>query len=56
MGVLAINNTYLVDVLQGRSVEAIAVNKCVLFLGPSPFRYPRPAADVLAVPAYIHES
>jgi hypothetical protein len=27
LGVLSINNTYLVDVMQGRSVEAIAVNK-----------------------------
>jgi hypothetical protein len=29
MGVLSINNTYLVDVAQSRSVEAIAANKCV---------------------------
>jgi hypothetical protein len=29
MGVLSISNTYLVDVMQKRSAETIAVNKCV---------------------------
>jgi len=32
MGVLAVCNTYLVDVVQGRSAEAIAVNNCLRYI------------------------